>query len=327
MAFTYTLCEARESTFSIKGSSGGGINRVSHTVSQTFKVLTSALTPADVTDVQVGCLSGLPVVNRSTWYSSITGASMPFAVCRSKDVKRNAGNAFLFDVTCTFETGDIEAEQCAVAEPPVDLTDITPIETAKIGSYDRVIYQDKSEPAKQCFKYDGTETPFAVDIVEKIPTLSIVIEQFEASITYEQMMERSFKVNDATYRTKDAGLWMIGEVQAVEQEVQLQSGLTVCAKVTYPIMLSERYFYPPGVNSSNVANKTIYGHETVVPLVDTMYLDGADVKVNEENGSVVPGYINTDGTKRTPAGVEDERPDYLRFKTLESIDFSSFLQV
>ena len=327
MSFTYTYCENRQSKFSVSGSTTpSGISTVSHTATRTFTVFTSALTPAHVSDVDVGCIAELPVVNRSTWYSPVTGTSMPFAICRSKSVTRRTDNAFVFDVVCEYSTGSVESEQCAAA-PPVNLTDITPTVTATIGSYDRTIYTDKTAAgAKQCWSYEGTDTPFANPVMEKIPTLQLVIEQFEASITYEQMMERSFKVNDATYRSKDAGLWMIGTVQAVEQTVQLQAGETTAVKVTYPLMLSERYFYPPGVDSTVPANKVIYGHDTVVPLVDTVYLDAGKVVPNEKGGSVVAGYINTDGTQRTPANNNEKRPDYLQFKTLDSIDFSSFLQ-
>ncbi len=328
MAFTYTYCENRSSKFSISGTtSGNGVNSVAHSATRSFTVFTSALTPADVTDVQIGCLSFLPVVNRSTWYSPGTGSSMPFAICRSKSVQRRSDNAFVFDVTCEYDTGEVEGEQCA-ATPPDNLTDITPTIKASIGSYDRSIYTDKTDPTpKQCWQYEGTDTPFANPVMEKIPTLQLVIEQFEASITFEEMMERSFKTNDATYRSKDAGLWMIGAVQATEQTVQLQAGETSCVKVTYPLLLSERYFYPPGVDATDVANKVIYGHDTVVPLVDTVYLDGGDVVPNEKNGAIVAGYITTTGAKRTPANDNEKRPDYLQFKTLDEIDFSSFLQI
>ena len=323
MAFVVNkICESRESGFSVQGQSGGGTNTVTHTAQQTFTVYTSALTPADVTDVEIGCLPQLPTVNRTTWYSATTGTSLPFAVCRSKTVKRMTDNAFVFEVTCNYTTGAVESEQCA-AVPPTNLSDIVPEVSASVGVYDRTVYTDKTFPGpKQCWSFVGTDTPFATPVMEKIPTLTIVVTQFESSITFEQMLERSYKLNKSTYRSKGKGLWMIGAVQAVEQDVQLAGGPTSAVKVTYPIMLSERFFYPPG---SNV--KTIYGHDTTIPLVDTVYLDGNDIKPFEKGGSVVSGYINTDGTERVPANDEEKRPDYLRFKTLEDIEFSTFLQV
>ena len=316
--------ETSGSSFSVSGSVSEGRSTVSQSMTRTFLVLTSAFNFDDVSDVEIGCLPSLPVVNRSTWVSPDGQSFMPFAVCRSKSVSRNSSNPFLFEVSCDYETGENDGEQCAL-EPPTNLTDITPQVTANIGSYDRALYMDKD--GTQCWQYEGTETPFGAPVMEKIPTLQLVVEQFEASVTYEQMLERSFKVNSGTYRSKDAGLWLIGAVQAVEQTVQLSGGETNAVKVTYPISLSERFFYPPSVDATD-ANKTIYGHETVVPLVDTSKVDGAgDIVPNlSQSGKVVSGYINTDGTKRDTPNADDKRPDYLRFRTFDEIDFSSFLQ-
>jgi len=323
----WSLVSIRESfgsSFQISGSTDGGRSRTNHTATRSFVVITSATNFDDVNEVEVGCLSALPVVNRSTWVSPDGSSYMPYAVCRSKSVQRRSDNGLVFDVTCEYETGDVDAEQC-VAAPPSSLDEITPQVTANIGSYDRALYTDKA--GKQCWQYEGTNTPFGSPVMEKIPTLQLVVEQFEASITFEQMLERSFKVNNGTYRNKGAGLWMIGAVKAVEQDVQLSGGPTTAVKVTYPISLSERFFYPPGKAAAD-GNKTIYGHETVIPLVDTSFVndDGEVVPYMSESGKVISGYINTDGTKREPADDVDKRPDYLRFKTFDSINFSTFLQ-
>lgn len=323
----WSLISIRESfgsSFQISGNTDGGRSRTNHTATRSFVVITSALGFEDVNEVEVGCLPALPVVNRSTWVSPDGSSYMPYAVCRSKSVQRRSDNGLIFDVTCEYETGDVDAEQC-VSAPPDDLDDIAPQVTANIGSYDRSMYTDKD--GEQCWQYEGTKTPFGSPVMEKIPTLQLVVEQFEASITYEQMLERSFRVNSSTYRSKDAGLWMIGAIKAVEQEVQLSGGPTTAVKVTYPISLSERFFYPPGVAVSD-ANKTIYGHDTVVPLVDTSFVndDGDVVPYMSDSGKVISGYINTDGTKREPAADNERRPDYLRFKTFDPIDFSTFLQ-
>lgn len=316
--------ETSGSSFSVSGSVADGRSKVSQSMTRTFLVLTSAGDFHDVNEVQVGCLSSLPVVNRSTWVSPDGLMFMPFAVCRSKSVSRNSSNPFLFEVSCEYETGDSDGEQCA-AVPPTTIDEIAPQVTANVGSYDRVLYTDKA--GKQCWQFEGTGTPFSNPVMEKIPTLQLVIEQFEASITYEQMLERSFKTNSSTYRNKGKGLWLIGAVKAVEQTVQLAGGEANVVKVTYPVSLSERFFYPPGKAVAE-GNKTIYGHETVVPLVDTSYFENGEVlpRFSENGGKVISGYINEDGTKREPANDVDKRPDYLRFKSFDSINFGSFLQ-
>ena len=326
MAFSVTWTkETSGSSFSVSGSISDGRSKINQSMTRTFLVLTSATDFHDVNEVEVGCLSSLPVVNRSTWASPDGGLYMPFAVCRSKSVSRNSSNPFLFEVTCEYETGDSAGEQCA-SVPPATISEIAPVVTANIGSYDRAMYTDKD--GKQCWQFEGTGTPFSNPVMEKIPTLQLVIEQFEASITFEQMLERSFKTNSSTYRNKGAGLWMIGTVKAVEQTVQLAGGEANVVKVTYPVALSERFFYPPGKAVAD-GNKVVYGHETVVPLVDTSYVDDAgDVLpyLSEPSGKVVSGYINKDGTKREAAADIDKRPDYLRFKALGEINFGSFLQ-
>lgn len=323
MAFTYTVCETRDSGISIRGRiDQQGQRWVNHSADRNYRVVTSAATPAHVTDIEVACITELPVVNTTAWYSSTAGVAMPFAVCRSKEVTRSPENAFIFDVSCTFETGEIQAEQCA-ATPPSALSDITPLVTATVGSYERVLYADKE--GNQCWRLPGTETPFASPITETIPTLTLTVEQFEAAVTYDQLLERSFKVNEFTYRNKGPGLWMIGAVKAVEQEVQLASGSTTAVKVTYPIMLSERFYHPPGV-APNDTNKVIYGHEKVQPLVDTMHVN-AEGKVvpTEKNGQVISGYINTDGTIRSSDGDNQNRPNYMRFKSQGKVNFNTFL--
>ena len=324
MAFTVlSVRETFESGFSVSGSVSEGRQQISSSATKQFIVITSASDPSDVSEVEVGCLGSLPVVNRSTWVSADGASYLPFAVCRSKDVQRRSDNGFVFDVSCTYETGETEGEQCASA-PPVNLTDITPTVTANIGSYERTLYSDKSNPSVQCWQYEGTKTPFAQPVLETIPTLQLVIEQFEASITFDQMLERSFKVNSTTYRSKDAGLWRIGAVKAVEQDIQLAGGPTTAVKVTYPISLSERFFYPPGDDST----KTVYGHDQVIPLVDSWKVDAGKIIPNKDSqGRVRPGYINTDGTERVPGAANEKRPDYLQFKVCEEIDFSTFLQV
>ena len=323
--------ETLETSFSIKGSTNSnGKDLVNHTATKGYRAVVKkgfsfeTVQFSQVTEAHIACDPRLPVVNRSTWYSQRTGLSMPFAVCRSKDVTRDSKNGNVFYITCNFETGPIETEQCT-ATPPSSPEDLSPEVSIEIGSYDRILYSDKD--GEQCWKLP-TGSPFQTPVVETIPTIRLTITQFEPFVTYEEILERSFKTNSSTYRSKDAGLWLIGAVKATEQDVTLaNNSVATWAKVTYPIMLSERYFYPPGVAATE-ANRTVYGHDHVQPLIDTYKLDVAGGKPEPivKDGNVTTGYINTDGTQREPAAANEERPDYLRFRTQDSIDFGSFLQ-
>jgi len=327
----FTVKELRSTSMSISGSEDEktGKRSVTQSITTTYRVIATGYASADmVTDAQVACASGLPSVNVTTWYSSVAGVGLPQAVCRSKTVTRHTDNAFVFDVDCEFSTPELEGEDC-VGVPPVSVTDITPSVQSQIGSYERVLYADKDGEA--CWRLPGTLTPFQAPVVETIPTFSLKITQYESSLTFDDQLARSFKLNSGTYRGKAAGLWMIGAVAASEVEVELQSGPTTAVKVTYPITLSERYYYPPGVAATE-ANRIIYGWDKVQPLVDTMRITAPPVQklvpmTDVGSSNVRSGYIQTSGEERVVvAGSNDDRPDYLRFKTQDSINFASFLQ-
>jgi hypothetical protein len=71
----------------------------------------------------------------------------------------------------------------------------------------------------------------------------------------------------------------------------------------------------------------IYGHDKVQPLVDTMRIDvDGNLVPIERNGSVRSGYIDVNGQLRDTPNELDKRPDYLRFRSQDEIDFSLFLQ-
>lgn len=327
----FTVKELRSTSMSISGSEDEktGKQSVSQSITTTYRVIaTGYASPDMVTDAQVACAAGLPSVNVTTWYSSIAGVGLPQAVCRSKSVTRLSENAFVFDVDCEFSTPELEGEDC-VGAPPLSLTDITPSVQSQIGSYERVLYADKDGEA--CWRLPGTLTPFSAPVTETIPTLSLKITQYESSLSFDDQLARSFKTNSDTYRSKAAGLWLIGAVSATETEVQLQSGPVTAVKVTYPITLSERFYYPPGL-AATPSNAVVYGWDKVQPLVDTMRMTAPPVAKlvpmrDAGSGNVRSGYIDSNGEERVAAaGSLDDRPDYLRFRAQDQIAFASFLQ-
>jgi hypothetical protein len=323
--------EKRSTGISISGSEdeSTGKQTVKQSVTTTYWVTATGYSdPRYITDAEVACAAGLPVVNSTTWYSSISGVGLPSAVCRSKSVKRLSDNGFVFEVECEFETPSLEGEDCA-GVPPATVDDLLPSVQSQISSYERVLYSDKN--GEQCWKLPGTKTPFSSPITETIPIFSLTITQYEASISFEDQIARSYKTNSDTYRAKGPGLWMIGAVSATNQTVQLAGGPTTVAKVTYPVTLSERFYYPPGV-SPTPANAVTYGWDKIQPLVDTMRMTAPPVAklvpmTDAESGNVRAGYIDLNGEERVVTeGSDDDRPDYLRFETQGSIAFASFLQ-
>src|SRR5690606_27002705 len=81
---------------------------------------------------------------------------------------------------------------------------------------------------------------YAEPIVEQVPVLVIKITQYEGSITYEQMLERTKRCNETTYRTKDRYMWLIDNVEAVEVEVLTTIGTVSAAMVSYTLKLSPK---------------------------------------------------------------------------------------
>ena len=150
---------------------------------------------------------------------------------------------------------------------------------------------------------------FDQPFVERLATLQLRITQYEASITYEQMMERKLKVNEATYRTKVRYSWLITEVEASEVTVQLAGGPTVAALVTYTLELSP----------------LPYGWKDERALLDTHhYLNGKKIAYkDDELATYTICKVNNVGVLID----QDDLPEYDRWETYDTIDFGTFLQV
>jgi len=336
--------ETLETSFSIRGEkSEGGKDLVNHTATKSYRAVVKkgadeSIRFSEVTEADIACDYRLPIVNKTTWHSDRSKYSMPFAVCRSKDVVRSPTAGNVFNIVCNFDTGPIETEQC-LQEAPKNPSDIKPQVSFEVGSYERVIFQDKD--GNPCWRLPGTNTPFQNPITETIPTMTLVQTQFEEKLEFQDLLDRSFKVNENEYRGKPAGSWMIGAVRITDQDVTLSNGSIVTwSKVTYPIILSERYYYEPCADATDPVNKIFIGHKQSQPLVDGFKVkDATSGKVvpmiDTNSGNVTTGYIYKDdsppsyvkGMERTAApGGDCDRPDYLLFRTQDSIDFDSFLR-
>ena len=163
-------------------------------------------------------------------------------------------------------------------------------------------------------------------MLERVPTLGIKITQYEAIITYQQMLDRKNKVNSATYRTKAAGMWEITEVDATEVDVELAGGTTSAALVTYTVMLSPRQYFD---RDSGVSGEFVdAGWRVPMARIDNVVFDGTN-KFDPFmlDGSKVPSLaMVTDTGALLDDGISGV-PQYDLYKTQDEIDFTTFLQV
>lgn len=327
MAITYGFCETRTSSYSSSATlaKGGKPTTVITTVNQTFRCIVRGTTAA-VSDAQVACQDALPKVGFSNFYSAATGQVLYNAICVSKNVTRNKSNKYVFDITCTFKTQPLDAEVC-LGNPVTELVDIGPTVQASISGRDRVLYTDYDD--KACSRFDGTKMMFNIPVVGQDPVLTLTISQFEAGISYNTMMNRSYIVNDSLYGGTGAGTWRCVMTSAVEQEVQLAAGPITAVKATYQVQQNLSFY-----KGLTTGTKITTGWEQLVPLVSTHFCTrngNGDVAgifsfADVTSGEKVTDYIHHDGERRAYAeGGADDRPDYLSFENYPKASFS-FLQ-
>jgi hypothetical protein len=333
MAISYDICETRDnSSYKSAGSYGqGGRRLATQTMTRSFRVIASDdadpnFNPSDLDPHEVGCLPSLPRVQQSVYYNPVSGLLNPYAICLNKTVTRRRDNASVFDVVCSFQTRALETENCLVS-PPTNPTDLTPEKTASVESTERVLYTDYQ--GKQCFKFEGVDHEFPEPVATDIPTLVLTISQYETSVSYAQILQRSFVTNNATYAGFAAGMWLCRVRNVSEVEIQTTAGQQTWARVTYDVSLSQDGYY-------NDAGTTFFhtGWTAQVPLVSPVFLDAPAVGpplvrpfVDENSTEPTVGYIK--GTSEgADAGKEDvgrARPAYEGFQKYPTVDFS-FLQ-
>lgn len=307
MAVTYTVEElrtGREMGYTASGDSVSLDWSTSYSVEVTDPGNGSFNAATDVDPYDVLTASGIPVVNYSIY--SFGGKIIPFLICKSKKAKQDPNRAARWTVTCkykaTVKTSSEESDNQPIS-PPVALTDITPKVVPEYGETEKVLYVDKdSEPI-----LTPTGNYWAEPSVERVPTLTLKITQYESSITDAQVLDRKLKVNSGTYRTFPRYDWIIEDIEPVEVSVTLSGGATDAALVTYTVAY----------------NPSEYGWKDDRALIDTHYIDGGDTKpfLDGELRSQTYGFVTAAGAKHP--GSE---PLHVQFETQDDIDFDTFLQ-
>lgn len=265
--------------------------------------------PTTISTYDVITASGLPIVNKSVY--QINNQIIPFVICKSKTATQQPELPTRWSVSASYKAmaKESEAENAPIAKPAA-VTDITPQVVSSLGEISRVIYEDKTSPNPRKI-LTPTLNQWSEPTFERIPTLILRITQYEASITYEEMLERRFKVNQGQYRSQPRYKWLIENVEGVEVTVPLSGGDTTAALMTYTLV------YSPLEN----------GWKDDRALIDTHYYDGATgEKLPFEDGPGVLGIglIDANGNKLANQNGE---PEYTQYETFDDIDFSGFLQV
>ncbi|MDB4401405.1 hypothetical protein N9247_00095 [bacterium] len=306
----------------------------------------------------------IPLVNYNTYYDPVANVTVPLAVCTSKTVRRKQENTAVFEVDCTFQTGggsggaggakqgkaqESETPQDPEPqEPPTNVTDISPVVTRSVVGRDIVLHSAPAYGADGLLGGDidlgvrSTRFLPTVDlaaednkinneidqpITRKQPLLQITVTQFEDTFTDEDLLKRCFRVNTQEYRGFPVKSAMITAINAVEQNVQLDAGPADKYRVTYNILIDE-------YSAEDSSGTSLFiGHAQGVPLIGHWYYDeNGDAKqflVGDNTGIGNVGLVSIYGEALGSAGVPGSQlgaPDYVRFDTVDEIDFADFMQ-
>ena len=317
----FEVCQTRKTSSEVADASTSVATRTKTSATLEFQVIAD-VPGGMVAGTEAMQASGLPVVNRSTYYDSNTNTSRPYMLCRSKSCKRDSKNSSRFLVTAKYEEivdgGESEPSGC-----PSNLTDITPQVTGKVTSREKVLYEDYSNPPVDCFRLPVVGEPYNAPVTTKWSELVLTVKQYELSISFEEMMRRNNLVNSSPYRGKGSGSWRIVDVRVKNVDVTLCSGTIPAALCEYDILLSEYSVGNYGPDQEDGVKDIFVGHDTAAPLISRFYDDGAGKKsfADTITGYGNVGFILEDGSIKP----DDTRPDYKVYRTTKRGSFS-FLQ-
>jgi hypothetical protein len=327
---TFEVCQTRRTTSTVSDASTKVATKTKFKSTLEYLVKASIdgsiAQAAQVSDTQAIEAPGLPTVNGTTFFDSNSGQSRPYMMCTNKSCKRDAKNGGVFWVTAEYEE-IIDGRENPGQGCPEDLTDITPKASAAVTLEPKVLYEDMSPQAVDCYRMPAVYEPYETPVTTQTSKLIVTQEQYESYITFEQMMYRIGLVNSVPYRGRAAGHWMILGMTAKEVEVTLCSGTVQAVIATYQIGLSDYTVgnYETGGGENGEPYKDIFvGWDTALPLVSRFYNDGGGKKTfadgNTGYGNV--GFIMETGEPKS----DDSRPNYMVYKSTRTGPFS-FLQV
>lgn len=254
---------------------------------------------------------GVPVVNRTIY--EVDNKFIPFVLCRSKSCQPHANSQTRWIVNAQFESS-IKANQNEQDNVPIDkpasIFDIAPRVVPILGETQEVLYRDKQDPPVECARTPSGNF-WSEPIVERIPVLALQITQYESYISYQELLNRSLKVNKSEYRGAPQYQWLIQKIEPTEVTVPLSSGSVKAVQLTYTIEHSPR----------------THGWKIDRALIDSQFKTaGGEIKLfsNDTPGSRSLGFITETGLKRaSQTGV----PSSIQYESYDRIEFNDFLQV
>ena len=332
MPFVVSQGRSQRMTFSSSGDNNVGVNAQWH---QDYCVDVTGADIATHSAYDVLNATGIPIVGKTT-YSTGTKI-LPYVVCRDKTAQQNPKKLSRWTVKAKFSTppargggsgagGSTEAENAPIAIPET-IEEIDPVQSVSLGETEEVLYYEKFTRPPLLLK-DTTRTPtgnwWTTPVLERIPTFRLKYTQYEDNITYEEMIERKFRVNSVPWNSQDTGMWLIQDVEASDVSVELLAGNTDAAMVTYTIDLHPDSRLPAGQER--------FGWMEVRGLFDTQYWSGPpndpDRKLkafqSEIAGKANSGYITNTGEKRAE---QEGPPDYIAYHIYQDVDFNDFLRL
>jgi hypothetical protein len=233
---------------------------------------------------------GLPKVN-------ITPSAFGLTICRSKTVTRDDKIATLWHAICEFSS-EVEEGQSS-QDPSTNPTAWRPIYETKFERVPVVVVRDFAGTA--IANSAGQAFPNGLTVTRKLPMWEFY--QFEpATVTDEQVIDRSEVVNSATFRGR-------------------AENTLLCT-----VMSSTIGFYY-GVRLRFTRYSVIYDRLTWLHKrldVGTVWKDGTTLNAYlDAQGNVIEGGLNGSGAKVTGGSP----PAIRTFAMYDSVDFNTFLRV
>ena len=339
MTFNFSVCKVGDDSYRVSGSTGQGNSRnTTQNFTQTYLVKATNAdgslysgNPSEINTAIVGQADGLPTVQKSIYYDADSGTIHPYAVCTGKDIKRRRDAPMLFDVSCTFQskTETESLDNKTVSQP----TDIRPEVTVSLSGKDKVLYSDfgtdfptssARTTSEQCWMFENIKLQYPSPVVTQLPLLTFTISQYEASVTYAQIMQRSYKLNETSWQGFDKGFVRLVVKNVSEVDIQTQLGPVTWAKVTY-----EAIFNNDGYYEQDGTTWTPTGWEAQIPMIAPKYYDQPAVGppkirkfLDDETGEPYMGFLDVD----EDADFTATRPRFRTHKRYEVIEFSDFRQ-
>ena len=276
--------ERRVGDISIRSSGGIPV------IEETYVFLVEAESK-NTSRISVMFTPGLPVVNQ-------TVSSFGLTVCRSMSAVRMEGKARLWEVTCGFSS-EVEENQIG-QQSEADPTQWVPVYETKFERMPQVVNRDFA--GNPIVNSAGQYFSSGLTITRKLPQWEFY--QFEpATVTDEQVIERSEVVNSAVFRGR-----AIDTLLCVVLSSQIGFYYGVRLRFTRYSVTYDRFSWK---SKRLDVGRTYKSGADLLPYLDS-------------DGNIIEGALNGAGGK--VAAVGDD-PAIVEFDMHDSVDFNTFLRV